>query len=87
MAGLANDDDVPYDTTTDAWEELEELIWHAAFHDYKESAYILFVEKKDVKGASLPILKGPMVNISNLVADWVRVGFAQGNFNAAMQLT
>mmetsp|Transcript_65132 Transcript_65132/g.96274 ORF Transcript_65132/g.96274 Transcript_65132/m.96274 type:complete len:809 (-) Transcript_65132:444-2870(-) len=82
MAGLADDDDVPYDTTTDAWKELEELMWHAAFRDYKESAYDPFVEKKDAKGASLAILKGAMVNISNLVADWVRVGFAQGNFNA-----
>eukprot|EP00957_Ditylum_brightwellii_P190326 14487686-Ditylum_brightwellii.AAC.1 len=57
-------------------------MWHAAFRDYKESAYDPLVEKKDAKGASLAILKGAMVNISNLIADWVRVGFAQGNFNA-----
>eukprot|EP00957_Ditylum_brightwellii_P137563 10487403-Ditylum_brightwellii.AAC.1 len=64
MAGLAKDNDVPYDTTADTWKELEELMLHAAFCDYKESVYNPFVEKKNVKGASLAILMGIMGNFN-----------------------
>ena len=71
-----------YDTTTNEWKELEEIIWHACYREYREEAYDPFIEKKDIAGAASKFLELAAENIATMVVNWVRVGFAQGNFNA-----
>jgi uncharacterized protein YdiU (UPF0061 family) len=74
--------DKRFDTSTNEWKELEELIWHACFREFKEEAYDPFIESKDLAGAATKLLELSADKISIMVANWLRVGFAQGNFNA-----
>ena len=39
-------------------------------------------ENGDAKSAAVPLMEGAMTNIAMMVGGWIRVGFAQGNFNA-----
>lgn len=71
-----------YNTATNEWKELEEIIWHACFREYKEQAYDPFYEKGDIAGAAEVLLKESAKKLAAMVAGWIRVGFAQGNFNA-----
>jgi len=70
-----------FDTSTNEWKELEELIWHACLREFKEEAYDPFIDKKDLAGAATKLLQLSSDKISIMVTDWLRVGFAQGNFN------
>lgn len=63
-------------------QELEQLIWHACYREFKETAYDPFIDEKDLKSAARVLLEQSRHSIANMVADWIRVGFAQGNFNA-----
>jgi uncharacterized protein YdiU (UPF0061 family) len=71
-----------FDTSTNEWKELEELIWHACYREYKAEAYDPFIEQNDIAGAAEVLLQKSAEGISSMVAGWLRVGFAQGNFNA-----
>eukprot|EP00980_Cylindrotheca_fusiformis_P008433 scaffold1784_cov116-Cylindrotheca_fusiformis.AAC.13 len=71
-----------YDTATREWKELEDMIWHACKRDYRKEAYDPFIKNKDLPGAASALLKLAAENIAVMVSHWVRVGFAQGNFNA-----
>jgi uncharacterized protein YdiU (UPF0061 family) len=71
-----------YDTTTNEWKELEQMVWHACFREYKRDAYDPHVETDDIAGAATVLLERAAERLSEMVAHWVRVGFAQGNFNA-----
>jgi len=74
--------DETYDTSTREWKELEAIIWHASKREYRQEAYDPFIEKKDLESAASKLLELSAVKIATMVANWVRVGFAQGNFNA-----
>ncbi|KAL3943668.1 MAG: hypothetical protein SGBAC_002248 [Bacillariaceae sp.] len=74
--------DESHDTATREWKELEAIIWHACKREYRQQAYDPFIEKKDVEGAASKLLDHSAEKIATMVANWVRVGFAQGNFNA-----
>jgi len=74
--------DGSYDTSTREWKELEAIIWHACKREYRQEAYDPFIEKKDLEGAASKLLQHSAGKIATMVANWVRVGFAQGNFNA-----
>jgi uncharacterized protein YdiU (UPF0061 family) len=78
----AEETDKKYDTSTNEWKELEEIIWHACKREYRSEAYDPFVEKNDLPGAASKFLDLAAEKIADMVSNWVRVGFAQGNFNA-----
>ena len=71
-----------FDTSTPEWKELEDMIWHACYREYRDTAYDPFIGKKDLVGASKVLLEESAHRLAAMVAGWVRVGFAQGNFNA-----
>lgn len=70
------------DKSTNEFKELEALIWHACFREFRDVCYEPFLERKDLLSASKALLEESMEGISTMVAGWVRVGFVQGNFNA-----
>jgi len=71
-----------YDTTDQVWKELEEIIWHACKREYKAEAYDPYIETNSLEEAATKVLNLAAVRIADMVNGWVRVGFAQGNFNA-----
>jgi len=71
-----------YDTTDRVWKELEEIIWHACKREYRAEAYDPFVESNNLDQAATKLLDVAAIRIADMVNGWVRVGFAQGNFNA-----
>jgi uncharacterized protein YdiU (UPF0061 family) len=77
-----DDTKLRFNRSTREWKELEQLIWHACKREFKEEAYDPFIEKNDLAGAVNVLLERSAENIALMVANWIRVGFAQGNFNA-----
>eukprot|EP00532_Pseudo-nitzschia_australis_P004355 CAMPEP_0168201608 /NCGR_PEP_ID=MMETSP0139_2-20121125/23809_1 /TAXON_ID=44445 /ORGANISM="Pseudo-nitzschia australis, Strain 10249 10 AB" /LENGTH=642 /DNA_ID=CAMNT_0008127199 /DNA_START=541 /DNA_END=2469 /DNA_ORIENTATION=- len=71
-----------YDTADRAWKELEEIIWHACKREYRSEAYDPYVESNNLEQAATQFLDLAATRIADMVSGWVRVGFAQGNFNA-----
>jgi len=71
-----------YDTTDRTWKELEALIWHACKREYKTETYDPYIESKNLEQAATKLLDLAAISIAEMVNGWVRVGFAQGNFNA-----
>jgi len=71
-----------YDTTNRVWKELEEIIWHACKREYRAEAYDPYVETNNLDQAATKLLNLSAAGIADMVNGWVRVGFAQGNFNA-----
>ena len=71
-----------YDTSTTQWKELEQMVWHACFREYKATAYDPHVESNNLAQAATVLLEESAVKLSAMVGHWLRVGFAQGNFNA-----
>ena len=71
-----------FDQSTREWQELEQLIWHACKREFKTEAYDPFFDSKDIAGAASKLLELSAGKIATMVSNWVRVGFAQGNFNA-----
>jgi len=63
------------------YEQLEEILWHAAYREFYDVAYEPFREGEDLEGCVVAMLEGSAEGIAKMVAGWVRVGFAQGNFN------
>ena len=70
------------DIHTLEFQELEQLMWHACFREFPSLCYHPFRQENDVVSASKCMLEKSLENIATLVADWIRVGFVQGNFNA-----
>jgi Uncharacterized conserved protein len=70
------------DTTTLEFQELEALVWHACFREFPTTCYHPYREKGDILSASKQLLNHSLEGIASMVAWWIRVGFAQGNFNA-----
>lgn len=70
-----------YDTTDRVWKELEDMIWHACKREYKPEAYDPYVETNNLEQAATKLLDSAAIRIADMVNGWVRVGFAQGNFN------
>eukprot|EP00934_Nitzschia_sp_Nitz4_P007615 Nitzschia sp. Nitz4//scaffold91_size79674//51169//53211//NITZ4_005374-RA/size79674-augustus-gene-0.80-mRNA-1//1//CDS//3329560121//7605//frame0 len=71
-----------FNRDTLAWEELEQLLWHACKREFRKEAYDPYIPNKDVADAATTFLKLSSARIAQMVAGWIRVGFAQGNFNA-----
>jgi len=71
-----------FDTSTREWKELEDIIWHACYREFRKDAYDPFHEKGDISSAATVLLEKSGDSIAAMVADWVRVGYVQGNFNA-----
>eukprot|EP00591_Stephanopyxis_turris_P009892 CAMPEP_0195517930 /NCGR_PEP_ID=MMETSP0794_2-20130614/11827_1 /TAXON_ID=515487 /ORGANISM="Stephanopyxis turris, Strain CCMP 815" /LENGTH=597 /DNA_ID=CAMNT_0040646811 /DNA_START=537 /DNA_END=2330 /DNA_ORIENTATION=- len=71
-----------YNTESGVYKELEQLIWHAAYREFPEEAYKPNISNDDLYSATKTLLELSADNIASLMADWLRVGFAQGNFNA-----
>lgn len=67
---------------TQRYRELEDMMWHACYREFYDTAYAPFWEKKDAIGAALALMEGALAGIAAMVGGWVRVGFVQGNFNA-----
>jgi uncharacterized protein YdiU (UPF0061 family) len=78
---LRGDDEKP-NVNKNEFKELEALVWHACFREFPSTCYDPFKEKGDILSASKCLLEHSMDGISSMVAGWIRVGFAQGNFNA-----
>lgn len=74
--------DLRFDTSTREWEELEAMVWHACFREYRTEAYEPFFDSKDIASASQKLLELSVDGIATMTANWIRVGFVQGNFNA-----
>lgn len=58
------------------------MIWHACYREYREVAYDPYIAEKDIVKATKALLEESAHRLAAMVAGWVRVGFAQGNFNA-----
>lgn len=71
-----------FDTSSREWKELEQIIWHACKREYRKEAYDPFIEDDDLQGAATKLLELSSQKIAAMVSGWIRVGFAQGNFNA-----
>jgi serine/tyrosine/threonine adenylyltransferase len=71
-----------YDVNSLQYKELEAMVWHACFREYREEAYLPFWETKDIAKAATVLLERAADRLSEMVSEWIRVGFAQGNFNA-----
>ena len=76
------DGDGKPDKNTSEFKELEDLVWHACFREFPATSYEPFKETGDIVSASKALLEHSMDGIATMVAGWVKVGFAQGNFNA-----
>eukprot|EP00979_Chaetoceros_neogracilis_P014738 scaffold4849_cov257-Chaetoceros_neogracile.AAC.1 len=76
------DSDGKTDKNTPEFKELEDLVWHACFREFPATCYEPFKESGDIVSASKALLEHSMDGIAAMTAGWVRVGFAQGNFNA-----
>lgn len=70
------------DKSTHEFKELEDLVWHACFREFPTTCYEPYRETDDILSASKALLDHSMDGIATMVAGWVKVGFAQGNFNA-----
>jgi uncharacterized protein YdiU (UPF0061 family) len=57
------------------------MIWHACKREYTAEAYDPYVETNNLEQAATKLLDSAAVRIADMVNGWVRVGFAQGNFN------
>ena len=57
-------------------------MWHACYREYHDAAYKPHYENGDAKSAAVALMEGAMTNIAMMVGGWIRVRFAQGNFNA-----
>ena len=75
--GFSKPDSAPYATDSLAWKELEKMIWHACYREYRSVAYDPFFETQDIAGAATAFLEHSAGNIAQMVAEWIRVGFAQ----------
>jgi len=71
-----------YDTSTLQYNELKDMVWHACYREYKKDAYDPYFDKDDIIQASKTLLTKSADRLATMVTHWVRVGFAQGNFNA-----
>jgi uncharacterized protein YdiU (UPF0061 family) len=67
---------------TPQYRELEDIMWHACYREYHDEAYAPHVGGGDAMSAASALMEGAMVSIAAMVGGWIRVGFAQGNFNA-----
>ena len=81
-AASIKDSEKRFATDTREWKELEALLWHACKREFKTEAYDPFIDSNNLVGAAEIFLELTARKISTMVANWVRVGFAQGNFNA-----
>jgi len=68
--------------TSTPFKELEQLIWHVAYREFYQQAYEPYYSKNDLEACVRVILTESANRIADMVAGWIRVGFAQGNFNA-----
>lgn len=69
-------------TSTREWKELDAIVWHVCKREFKVEAYDPFIDSNDIEGAASKLLELAATKIASMVTGWVRVGFAQGNFNA-----
>lgn len=81
-AEKAKSKDGKFDKSSPEWQELADIIWHAAFREFYAEAYAPYKETDDLQSCIVAMLEKSGEQIAALVADWIRVGFAQGNFNA-----
>ena len=58
------------------------MVWHACYREYRKESYDPFIKNKDIENAAKALLEESVHRLAAMVAGWVRVGFAQGNFNA-----
>jgi hypothetical protein len=66
-----------HDTESLAWKELEKLIWHTCYREYRNDAYLPYIESNDIGNAGTILLQQSAIKLANMVAQWIRVGFAQ----------
>ncbi|KAI2490816.1 hypothetical protein MHU86_23751 [Fragilaria crotonensis] len=83
----SQDSDAPnqqprYDTTTLEWKELQELVWHACYREFRDEAYTPFIDQQDIASAATILLERSAERLAQMTSEWIRVGFCQGNFNA-----
>jgi serine/tyrosine/threonine adenylyltransferase len=64
------------------WKELEQLVWHACYREFRDEAYTPFVDKNDIASAATVMLERSAERLAQMTSEWIRVGFCQGNFNA-----
>jgi serine/tyrosine/threonine adenylyltransferase len=67
----------PYNTDSLAWKELEKMIWHACYREYRDVAYTPYIASHDIAAAATALLEHSAQNIAHMVGEWIRVGFAQ----------
>ena len=70
-----------YDTTTLEWKELEHLVWHACYREFRDEAYTPFVDKNDIASAATVMLERSAERLAQMTSEWNRVAFCQGNLN------
>jgi lauroyl/myristoyl acyltransferase len=53
------------------------MIWHACYREYRTDAYTPHIDQKDIAAAATVFLEQSAHRLANMVAQWIRVGFAQ----------
>ncbi|KAL7576374.1 hypothetical protein ACA910_018183 [Epithemia clementina (nom. ined.)] len=71
-----------FDTSSQEWKELEDIIWHVCYREFRKEAYDPYHKTNDIAKAAEVMLNLSAEGIASMVAGWIRVGFTQGNFNA-----
>lgn len=64
-------------TGSQEWKELEEIIWHACYREFRDDAYAPYRESNDIEAAATVLLTESANRLATMVGHWIRVGFAQ----------
>jgi len=60
-----------WDTSTREWRELEQMVWHACYREFRTSAYEPHFESGNIEAAATLLLKASATLIADMVAGWV----------------
>jgi hypothetical protein len=66
-----------YYTDSPQWKELEQLIWHACYREFRESAYDPYKASDQIGAAATVMLQQSAQRLAAMAGHWIRVGFAQ----------
>jgi serine/tyrosine/threonine adenylyltransferase len=69
-----------YYTDSPQWNELEQLIWHACYREFRDDAYDPYQASDQIEAAAAVLLHQSAQRLATMVGHWIRVGFAQLRF-------
>lgn len=64
-------------TGSQEWKELEQIIWHACYREFRDTAFTPYKDNNDIESAATVLLNESAKKLASMVGNWIRVGFAQ----------